>query len=64
MTNFLIKRFIKDYENIQKTSVRSAYGKLSGVVGIVCNVLLCAVKLAAGLISGSVAITADAVNNL
>lgn len=64
MTNFLIKRFIKDHENIQSTSVRSAYGKLSGAVGIVCNALLCIIKLVAGSISGSVSITADAVNNL
>lgn len=64
MTDFLIRRFIKDYKNIQNTAVRSAYGKLSGAVGIVCNVILCGTKLAAGLISGSVSITADAVNNL
>ena len=44
--------------------VRGAYGKLAGAVGIVCNLLLFAGKLLAGILSGSVAVTADAVNNL
>ena len=64
MTDLLVKKFIKDYENIENPSVRTAYGKLSGKVGIFCNVLLCAGKFAAGMISGSVSITADAANNL
>lgn len=64
MTNFLVKTFIKDSENIGNPSVRTAYGKLSGKVGIVCNLLLCAGKFIAGMISGSVSITADAANNL
>lgn len=58
MTNFLIKKFIKDPE------VRSSYGKLGGKVGIVCNVLLCIAKFTAGIFSGSLSISADAVNNL
>lgn len=49
---------------MEKPSVRTAYGKLSGVVGMVCNALLFALKLAIGLLSGSVAVMADAVNNL
>lgn len=60
----LARLFIKDYKNIEKPAVRSAYGKLAGLTGIVCNLLLCAGKFAAGLISGSVSITADALNNL
>ena len=44
--------------------MRAAYGKLSGFVGIICNILLFAVKLSVGLLIGSVSITADAVNNL
>lgn len=58
MTEFLIKHFIKD------DSERSAYGKLAGKVGISCNVLLCIGKFIAGIVSGSLSISADAVNNL
>lgn len=64
MIEILAKKFIKDHENIQSPAVRSAYGTLCSSVGIVLNLLLCAGKLAAGLISGSVAIVADALNNL
>lgn len=64
MTQLLLKLFVKNYEATQEPAVRSAYGKLAGMVGIVCNLLLFAGKLVAGLLSGSVAITADAVNNL
>ena len=64
MTGILIKLFVKDSENIRSVAVRSAYGKLSGWVGIVCNILLCAAKFVVGLVSGSVSITADAANNL
>lgn len=64
MLDFLLKRFISDYENTGDTVVRAAYGKLTGTVGILCNLLLFAAKLVIGLLSGSVSITADAVNNL
>ncbi len=64
MTSLLIRLFVKNAENTERAEVRTAYGKLSGMVGIVCNLLLFAVKLTAGTISGSVSITADAVNNL
>lgn len=64
MTNLLLRLFVRDYKDTDDPKVRSAYGKLAGVVGIVCNLLLCAGKLAVGVLSGSVAITADAVNNL
>ena len=60
----LARLFIKDYKNTDKPSVRSAYGKLAGLTGIVCNLLLCAGKFAAGVLTGSVSITADALNNL
>lgn len=60
----LAKLFIKDHKNTEKPAVRSAYGKLAGLTGIVCNLLLCAGKFAAGVLSGSVSITADALNNL
>lgn len=58
MTKLLLHLFVKDKGS------RAAYGKLSGIVGIICNVLLFAAKLIIGLLSGSVSITADAMNNL
>ncbi len=64
MNNFLFKTFIKDWENVKSPKVRDSYGKLAGVVGIISNVILCAMKMLVGLISGSIAIVADAVNNL
>lgn len=64
MTNLLLKIFIKDYQNTSDPGVRQAYGKLSGVVGIVTNLLLFAFKITAGLLFHSIAVVADAVNNL
>lgn len=65
MTDFLIKLFIKSSGGSTDTpAVRSAYGKMAGKVSIACNVLLCFGKFLAGMLSGSVSITADAVNNL
>ena len=64
MTNLLLRLFVKNHKNTDDPKVRGAYGKLAGIVGIVCNLLLCAGKLTVGVLSGSVAITADAVNNL
>lgn len=64
MTNLLVKLFVKDYENVEKVSVRTAYGVLASGVGIFCNVLLTIVKLLIGLGMNSVSVTADAINNL
>lgn len=64
MTAWLLHYFVTDYENVKDTKVRSAYGRLAGWVGIVCNLLLVAGKLAVGFISGSVAVIADGLNNL
>ncbi len=64
MTDFFIRRFIKDHEDIKNEAVRERYGKLSGAVGICCNVLLCAGKMAAGILFHSISVVADAVNNL
>ena len=64
MTQWLIHTFIRQPEETQDPAVRTAYGKLSSWVGIVCNLLLFLGKLLSGLFSGSVAIMADAVNNL
>ncbi len=64
MTNLLLRRFVKDYENTQSTAVRARVGSLAGTTGIVCNVLLFLGKLVAGLFSGSIAMMSDAFNNL
>ena len=64
MTNLLLRLFVRDHQDPKQPRVRSAVGKLSGIVGILCNIVLFALKLAVGTISGSVAITADAMNNL
>lgn len=64
MTELLVKKFVKDYEDTQEINVRTSYGILSSIVGIICNVLLFAVKLAIGLILKSIAVIADAFNNL
>lgn len=64
MTKLLLRLFVKDYHNTDVPAVRSAVGKLAGITGIVCNVLLFLGKLIAGLLAGSVSILADAVNNL
>ena len=64
MTNLLLRLFVKDYQNTDSSSVRSAIGSLSGTVGICCNVLLFLMKLMVGTLTGSVSITADAMNNL
>ena len=64
MIGFLAKHLIRDYQNVGAPEVRRAYGVLCGAVGIVINLLLFALKLLAGTLAGSVAITADAFNNL
>ena len=64
MTEFLVKKFIKNWENVQDPKVREKYGVLAGTVGIALNLLLCAGKLFAGLLTGSIAVVADALNNL
>ena len=64
MTGLLLRKFVRNYENTGDPAVRDAVGRLSGIVGILCNVLLFAAKLLAGTLTGSVAITADAINNL
>lgn len=64
MITFMASLFIKDSKNYKEPSVRQAYGVLSGAVGIGLNILLFFGKWLAGTISGSIAITADAFNNL
>lgn len=64
MISLLARWFIHDHEEVHTSAVRRAYGVLCGAVGIALNVLLFAGKLFAGALSGSIAITADAFNNL
>lgn len=64
MTNFLFKTFIKNHEDIKNPKVRDDYGKFAGIVGIISNAILCVMKILIGLVSGSIAIVADGINNL
>ncbi len=64
MVSLLARWLIRDWESVHTPSVRRAYGVLCGAVGILLNALLFAGKLFAGTLSGSIAITADAFNNL
>jgi len=64
LTKLLLRLFVKNYQNTDSPAVRGKIGRLSGIVGILCNVMLFAGKLTVGLLAGSVSITADAMNNL
>ncbi len=64
MTDLLLKAFVKDGGDLSSPSSRASVGMLSGVVGIICNVLLFVMKILVGTAVGSVSITADAMNNL
>lgn len=64
MTNFLLQRFVRGWEDTGDPAVREAYGRLAGLTGLCCNVLLFLGKFLVGTVTGSVAIAADAVNNL
>lgn len=64
MIQFLVRRFVKNHEDTENPDVRTAYGILSSVVGIFCNVLLFGVKMTIGTLMRSMAVMADAFNNL
>lgn len=64
LTKWLVKTFVKRPEDTDDERVRYTYGRLAGAAGLTANVLLFAAKLAIGALSGSVAILADAFNNL
>ena len=64
MTELLIKKFIKDPDETERSDVRSAYAMLSGSVGIGINILLFLCKIVIGMLSGAVSVVADAFNNL
>lgn len=64
MTRWLIRLCIKNHQDVTDRKVRASYGTLGSVTGIVVNVLLSAMKFIVGTLSGSLAVTADAINNL
>ena len=64
LTELLLRLFIKDREHTDDPDTRADIGKLAGITGIVCNLLLFAGKLIMGLLSGALSIVADAINNL
>ena len=64
MTDFLIKKFINNSEDITNPKIRQSYGIFCGSVGILCNLILFSAKFFAGIITASISISADAFNNL
>lgn len=64
MTDFLVKHFVKNYEQLDNPLVRERYGIFSSFVGIFCNIFLCVSKLLIGVMSGSISIISDGFNNL
>lgn len=64
MTEFLVRKFVHDYENTEDALVRTRYGLMASVVGICCNVFLFGSKLFIGLVVNSISVMADAFNNL
>lgn len=64
LIKILIRKFIKNYSNVNDKSVRESYGVLAGVVGIISNLFLFLFKLAAGIFINSIAVISDAFNNL
>jgi cation diffusion facilitator family transporter len=63
-SKFLVKKFVQHYEDVKNDKVRSSYGFLGGTIGIIVNIILFVIKLSVGLIVNSIAVTADAFNNL
>lgn len=64
LSKFLVTIFVKNHENVNDNKVRESYGYLGGIVGIVVNFILFIIKLSVGLLVKSIAVTADAFNNL
>ena len=64
LTNLLIKKFIPNHENKNDSIVREKFGVLSGIVGIICNVVISIGKFFVGILTSSIAVSADAFNNL
>ena len=61
---FIVNKFIKDNSNVKDNAVRNSYGILGGIVGIIINLILFIIKLSVGLLVSSIAVMADAFNNL
>lgn len=64
MTNFIIKKFIKDYENTNDPKVRESYGVTASVTGMIANILLSGAKIITGVLFNSISVMADGINNL
>lgn len=64
MKNWLIHHFINDYKNIEDRQVRYAYGQLGSITGIVCNLLLVALKITVGISTNAISVISDGINNL
>lgn len=64
MTGLLIRLFVKNHEQVKDPAVREAYGRMAGVVGLICNLVLSGGKMLVGWLLGSMAILADGINNL
>ena len=64
MIDFIVRIFIKDYQNISDKDVRNSYGNLASIFGIITNIIICLIKMIAGLLFGFISMIADATNNL
>ena len=64
MKNFIIKKFVKNPDDLKNPATRESYGSVAGLVGIISNIILCVFKIGTGLIFSSIAILADGINNL
>ena len=64
MTEFLVRRLVRDYPNTKDPEVRTRYGRMAGLVGVVCNLLLGGGKALIGALFGSISVLADGINNL
>ena len=64
MFRLLVKIFIKNPDDIKNNAVRDSYGTLGSIVGVICNLLLCILKITVGTVTGSISISADGFNNL
>ena len=64
MIDFIVKTFIKDHENLTDKNVRNAYGNLASIFGIITNIVICLIKMVAGIMFGFISMIADATNNL
>ncbi len=64
MTDFLVRRFVKDYKNTDDVQVRTRYGLMASTVGICCNIILFCAKIFVGLMVNSISVMADGFNNL